>query len=210
MAKPVVLSHRPQISRDQAVAALRPFVPGFDRAILLGVRGYEEAMGDAGKNDRGIYDDAIALLSPSAFVVFNANTDPSEFGKGKASLVENQLVTFRIGTHNQSKPKDKQYEALVQASKVIVFRDGTEDVAKGTRSAWGECLGDGRWTNYAGVPSFGLNCHRGGEWTTGSEGCQTVYKPQWPSFIELVKMEMKRCAQRDVGYVLVGRAALPT
>jgi hypothetical protein len=108
------------------------------RAVILGRRGYyRDTMGEKGKNDRAIYDDAIALFSPSAYVTFNANTDPSQFRAGIASLEEGVWL-YRLGLHGVNKAEKKRaaggnahlplerfgaYEALVQAAPVSVTRD---------------------------------------------------------------------------------------
>lgn len=204
---PVVLPHRPRLTHEQAVRiASDAGLSAENQALLIGVRGIErDTMGMPGENDRGMYDDAVAILSPTALIVYNANTDPSEFGKGKASL-EGGVWTFALGTHNRAKPVDKQYEALVQAGKFTVRRDDTAEFENGvSHPNYGACLGGQRWTNNSAVPSFGLNVHRGGTNTTGSEGCQTIYKPQWDSFIATVKMEMVRHKQKVIQYMLTER-----
>ena len=90
---------------------------------LVGVRGYFlDSMGKKSQNDRGIYDDAIAIVSPSGILTFNANTDPATFRKRIANLKKG-LWKYKIGIHGLSKPKSQQYKALVQADKVTVHRD---------------------------------------------------------------------------------------
>lgn len=173
--------------------------------VLLGRRGYFENEGRTGQNDIGIYDDAIFLVVPGEETkAFNANTDPSSLGKkGRATLFAPQVVKFRLGTHNVSKPKDQQYRALIQAAPVIVHRFDTAEFAKGsTHPVYGTCLGGELWTNNAQVPSFGINNHRGGEFTTSSEGCQTIYKPQWPEYIAAVEAAMTRFKLDTIDYYL--------
>ena len=147
---------------------------------LLGVRGYyRDTMGQPGKNDRGIYDDAIFLVSPSVHAAFNANTDPSIFRPHIASLVPG-LWQYKIGTHGLSKPKALRYTALVQAAEVEVSRD-QETAERG-------------W--------FGINIHRGGRNGTSSLGCQTIHPDQWPAFIALVQAELRRAGQKAIPYLL--------
>ena len=90
---------------------------------IVGVRGYFlDSMGKKGQNDRGIYDDAIAIVSPRGIITFNANTDPARFKKGIANLNKGTWL-YKVGIHGLSKPKALQYTALVQADKVTVHRD---------------------------------------------------------------------------------------
>jgi hypothetical protein len=177
---PNVPTSLPRQEREQSDALLRQH--GItDHFALLGVRGYyRDTMGERGRNDRGIYDDAIALVTPTAYVTFNANADPVRFKPGIANL-KCGVWHYRLGLHNLSKAKEKQYEALVQAAPVTVLRDDA-----GEDTGW-----------------FGINIHKGGFNTTSSLGCQTIYPTQWPGFITLVKQELKRHDRRKIPYVLV-------
>lgn len=152
------------------------------RVAILGVRGYyRDSMGKVGVNDLDLYDDALFVVSPNAVVAFNANTDPSVVRDNVATLHPG-VYRYRLGIHGLSKPKAKQYEALVQADSVWVRRSGR----------------DGLFS----VPST-INIHRGSYTTTSSLGCQTIYPTQWAVFIALVKQEMTRYQQRDLAYVLI-------
>jgi len=155
-----------------------------DAVALLGVRGYyRDTMGTPGVNDRGLYDDAIFLVSPEAHVAFTANTDPSVFRPGIASLVPG-VWRYKIGTHGLSRPKPQRYPALVQAAPVTVARDG------GAReTGW-----------------FGINIHRGSRHSTSSEGCQTIWPEQWEAFMACVRAELKRAGQPAIPYVLLESA----
>lgn len=191
----------PAITREQATTFLvAAGLATLDKAELLGRRGFFAAMGEPG-NDFGIYDDGIVLISPAALVTYNANTDPS-VKRPRVAILQPGRWTYDLGTHNRTKPVEKQYRALVQAGEVIVFRPGTEKVAAGTVSSLGRCLGNGRWQGW-----FGTNIHRGGFTTTGSEGCQTIYKPQWDAFLAQTEMEMKRYGQKRIGYFLTVEAS---
>jgi hypothetical protein len=194
---PVVPPRVPAISRDQAIAFLADAgLPSIDKAVLMGRRGFFVDMGAPG-NDFGIYDDGIVLISPTAFVTYNANTDPS-IKRPRVAILQPGRWTYQLGTHNRSKPVDKQYRALIQAGEVIVFRPNTETTAADTSDdSLGRHLGDGRWRGW-----FGCNIHRGGFNTTGSEGCQTIYKPQWDAFLSQTEMEMKRYNQKTIEYFL--------
>lgn len=158
-----------------------------ERPALVARRGYfRDTMGAPGVNDRGLYDDAIALVSPWAFQTFNANTDPSRSRESMAAL-EPGTWWYQLGIHGLSRPREQQYRALVQAGDVVVHRDGTDDVAAGVIDVRGRCLGHGRWAG-----RFGINIHRGGTTTTSSEGCQTIHPTQWPVFFALVESQLVR------------------
>ncbi len=157
---------KPQITKEALLAKM----PVVDRnkypLIIIGVRGYyADTMGEPGKNDRGIYDDAIFIDSPNVFAAFNGNTDPSaQYRLGLATLKTGVWYAHKIGLH-------KGYQALSQQmGKVTVIRDGK-----------------GEETDY-----LGINIHRGGNTTTSSEGCQTIPPKQWDAFISLVVSEAKR------------------
>ena len=174
---------RPMASRAEiTVKLLRARVQA--AVSLVGVRGYyRDTMGERGKNDRGIYDDAIFLIAPNGFAAFNANTDPSVNRKHIAVLAAG-VWHYKIGTHGLSKPKPQQYKALVQAGEVTVVRDG-----------------EGPDTGY-----FGINIHRGGRNGTSSLGCQTIWPDQWNAFIALVRSELARAGQKVIPYLLTDHA----
>lgn len=161
-------STRPEITRGGAIALAHGLGVDVAKPFVLGRRGYyRDTMGAPGVNDRGIYDDAIVVVTPTAYATFNANCDPSRFGGRLASLVAG-AYRYRIGTHHPGTPG--AYTCLVQAGPVTVRRDNgvTES---------GE---------------FYIHVHRGGYSTTSSEGCQTIHPDQWAAFISLVESEMLR------------------
>jgi len=168
------------MARAAALALLNRLGIDAQAPTLLGRRGYyRNTMGVPGENDRGIYDDAMLLVSPTAFVTFNANTDPTRAGGHLAVLVPG-VYTYKLGIHGLSRPADQRYEALVQAGPVTVQRDDGK-----RETGW-----------------FGINIHRGGYTTTSSEGCQTIWPEQWDAFRELVKSEMRRFNMSTITYAL--------
>lgn len=165
--------------------------------IIIGIRGYYlQSMGNATQNDRGLYDDAIYILTQNVSSSFNANTDPTSYRKGHgkadatkgmATLKPGLWLAHRFGKHNPSKPSG--HEALIQiGGSVTVVRDGNP--------------------NYEDSGYFGINIHKGGKTTTGSEGCQTIHPNQWDGFYNLVLSEAKRIygnkyKQKTIPYLLL-------
>lgn len=169
---------KPRLSTADLQVKLQPF--NLDRTkypmIVVGIRGYyRNSMGAPGVNDRGIYDDAIFIDSPSAMVAFNGNTDPSRFRKGTGTGNTKGMATLNPGAwfvHRFDKHNGK-YLALCQREGVVtVTRDGDPP--------------------YQDTGMFGINIHRGGFNTTSSEGCQTIHPNQWDSFIALAVDLAKR------------------
>ena len=142
--------------------------------VLVGVRGYYlDSMGKVGVNDRGIYDDAIFVVSPEAFVSFNANCDPSLYKMGMAML--------KKGVYQCVKWRHKGKYAALQIVRDVLTRDGKSGETSGRR---------------------GINVHRGGNTDTFSEGCQTIPPSQYDAFIKLVYSEMDRHRQPNIPYIL--------
>jgi len=179
MAK-VIPTSKPRLSSTKLREIIK--IKGYDITpfpiLIIGIRGYYlQTMGETSKNDRNLYDDAIFVLTSNSSTSFNGNTDPSRYGKrpdsnkGLASLKPGLWLAHRFGKHNASKPT--AYDALIQTGdKVTVIRDGSPNTEE---------------TGY-----FGINIHRGGTKSTGSEGCQTLHPTQWDAFYQLVLVEAKR------------------
>ena len=169
---------KPRLSTEEIEKLLEPY--GIDREkfplLVIGIRGYyKNTMGAPGVNDRGIYDDAIILHSPSVTATYNGNTDPSSLkvgagfgaGKGMASLKPGPWFVHKFDLHNG------KYLALCQrGGNVTVLRDGNPP--------------------YPDTGSFGINIHRGSYNSTSSLGCQTIHPDQWESFISLAVDQAKR------------------
>jgi len=172
---------RPQQAKSKTHALLAKARVA-DEVALVGIRGYyRDTMGKPGENDRGIYDDAIFLVSPNAYATFNANTDPSIKRQGIAVLKPG-VHRYRKGKHGLSKPGGG-YPALRPAT--------PGEQLPVTRDSEGSGMG------------VAINIHKGGLRTTSSEGCQTIHPTQWSAFVALVYSEMARAGQKTIPYLLV-------
>lgn len=183
---------RPQADRaNVSRRALRAWAAGREGPLpeffVYGERGYYlDTMGRPGANDRGIYDDAIFVVSPNAFASFNANVDPSVFRPGIATLRPG-VYPYRRGRHGVSRDRPGRivsYPAFRPATpgeQLPVSRDG---IPAGPR------------------PGVAINIHRGGLNSTSSEGCQTIHPRQWDSFYHLVDTEMSRLGLKTFDYIL--------
>ena len=171
---------KPRISADAVEKIVRQHKVT-DQVVLVGIRGYYlNSMGKPGVNDRGLYDDMIAVLTPTAYATFNANTDPSVYSPGTASLLPG-VHRYRKGRHGIS--RGAGYPALRPATKgeaLPVTRDGREGTTTG----------------------IALNLHAGSRTSTSSRGCQTIHPSQWAAFQKLVYEEMSRHGQTTVPYIL--------
>ncbi|RYG36570.1 hypothetical protein EON81_09330 [bacterium] len=152
-----------------------------DKVVVIGIRGYyRDSMGKPGVNDRGIYDDALFIISPDYFRAYNANTDPSVARKGIASLSPG-VWRYKPGIHGISRPIAQQYAAFRQASNVTVIRDGGKKE----------------------TGQFGINIHRGSINSTSSEGCQTIKPDQWEEFRGALNRELAQYGQESFPYILI-------
>lgn len=177
----IVPSARPQMVRAEAEKLLAAY--GVKAPAILGERGYyRDSMGVKGTNDRGMYDDAIAVVTPRLYRTFNANTDPSRVG-GRLAVLQSGVWDYKQGMHHPSNPNG--YPCLVQAGPVTVLRDD------GVKES-GE---------------FYIHIHKGGYNLTSSEGCQTIHPDQWREFYELVCGEMEFYEIEEIPYVLTVREA---
>lgn len=161
-----------------------------DTVVLVGVRGYyKDTMGKPGVNDRGIYDDALFIVSPTHFSAWNANTDPSAHRQGIASLVPG-VHRYRRGNHGISRPGGgyPAFRPATPGEQLPVVRDGVTNPR----------------------PGIAINIHRGSRNSTSSEGCQTVPPQQWDAFYAALSGEMKRHGVTSFPYLLINEADLPS
>lgn len=173
---------RPKLTRKEAVSYLKGSKqnPETD-VILLGIRGYYSETFAPKGNNRGVYDDALCIIGPEAFVAFNGNTDPS-VTRPRVAVLKTGVWQYKPGKHGITFNRPGYpYPAFVQAAPVTVIRDKT-----GPDTGW-----------------FGINIHKGSNTTTSSLGCQTVPPPQWEAFHALLNEQLKRNGQKEFAYVLV-------
>ena len=162
----MIPQERPKLTREEAVKHFEAPYGGldFDKFPLyrLSIRGYyKKSIGAPDKNDFGVYDDAIFLITKDGFWAFNANTDPSK--KGVAMLIPGLYYAQGLDLHQN------RYPALCQRL--------------GSMEVWRYKPDGSRWTD-AGY--FGVNCHSGGKTKTNSEACETIYPMQYGEFLHVV------------------------
>lgn len=182
----IIPASRPQAKRHEILAKVPTWVIEKYQVIFLGFPAYyRDTMGEAGKNDRNVYDDAIFIIAPDFFGSWNANTDPSCSDRQKPDV-----AVLSPGVHLYRKGKHKIASPLGYAA----FRPATpNEELPVTRS---------------GKPSFGvaINIHKGGVNGTSLLGCQTIPPAQWESFRSTAYMLMDRYNQDKIPYVLIANA----
>lgn len=194
----ILPKRRPQASQRTVQRIIKRhkklFPAGEWPVTVLADRGYYmDSMGAPGRNDRGVYDDAIFVTDKDGyFASFNANTDPSSYRSGRATLEAPQVVIYKPGYHGYNSRYG--HPAFRQSSSVVVVRDG----GKGN----GKALGGGRFSD-EGRSKFWINNHRGGRSTTSSAGCQTIPPDQWDAYYSTVKMLLNRHKVGSFAYLLV-------
>lgn len=164
----------PKMSREEITAIVVNSGVRSD-VVIVGIRGYyRDTMGKVGVNDRGIYDDAIFVLSPNEFKAFQANVDPSVFRKGIANL--------KVGVYKVVKWIHRGKYAALQIVNDVVVRDGETKEDSGRH---------------------GINFHYGSETQTWSQGCQTLPRSIYWAFLNLVYSEMQKYHLDSIQYVLI-------
>ncbi|MGN6438391.1 MAG: hypothetical protein ACTHMM_17745 [Agriterribacter sp.] len=178
---------RPKLRVEEVKERIKDFhFP--EMVFFFAIRGYYlNSMGKPGQNDRGLYDDAIFLVGPNLFIACNGNTDPSRYRpatktKQGIATLEPGLHYFKKGKHGLLRPGGG-YPAFRPANpdeSLPVRRDGVEGIVKG----------------------YNINIHSGGLHETSSEGCQTIWKPQWLDFQVNGYKAMDREGQHVIPYIL--------
>jgi len=190
----------PKLKEERA----RELLAGITQPVaLLGVRGYyRDTLGVPGRNDVGIYDDAIFLVGPTVFRAVRANTDPSRLGwngslgKPFAMLQPGDWMFIR-GAHKGRAP------ALRQADEDQAAKFGIPD--NGHFKVWRAKNMDDVLNGTARTEEgyFAINIHSGGDNTTSSWGCQTLPPDEFIGFMDAVWSASKRANQNVIPYRLI-------
>jgi lysozyme len=209
----------PALSRDQAITLAGGIA---DKVFLLGIRGFNEP---ADENKRGIYDDAIFLITPDICTGFNANTDPSITRKGIAVL-QPGTYQYKQGLHGihhfddiaraLGKTKRDEVEQWLMANpgkdppqlnfpngdRIILpywaYRQASPVTVLRDGAATTETIADP-----AGWPW--IDIHKGGYNTTSSEGCQTIHPDQWAEIRKKGYAAMNAAGLKTVNYILINK-----
>lgn len=148
---------------------------------VVAIRGYyKDSMGEAGKNDRGIFDDAFAVSGPGYFKTFNGNTDPRKFGAGIGMLLPG-VHYFKKGLHGFAHGPYPAFRTANIKEILPVLRDGQFGIRDGVT----------------------INLHKGGVYNTNSIACQTVQAEEWLEFQKDVYKLMQDNSQRELPYILI-------
>jgi len=189
MAKKMWPGKLPQITRAEARADALKYGLDIDKeemAVVL-YRGYfRDSMGTVGANDSDVFDDAAVVATKKKYLTANANTDPytSSHPDGKPTLKAG--IVWRVYRFSLHKGK---YMALCQRGgnvTVIRSKTGKEDTGL-----------------------FGINFHKGGQFQTSSEGCPTVYGPQYDALMGTMIEEAKRIWGEELVSIPVKKGAKP-
>lgn len=165
----------PQLTRGEALYMVESAGVDFakEKAVILAIRGYyKRTMGDPNKNDRGIYDDAMFVISEYNYSAYQANTDPSIYKVGTAVLCE--------GVYDVVKHMHKGQYPAWQIILDHITRDGGNKVEIGRH---------------------GINIHHGGI-GTWSEGCQTLPPDTWGDFQRLTYNLADSLKKKSLKYIL--------
>lgn len=157
-------------------------VPHHDPVKVIAIRGYfKNSMGEAGKNDRNLYDDAIILIGPNYFKTFNGNTDPRQYKQGIAMLLPGWHL-FKKGVHHPGKPGQHEAFRTANGREVLpVLRDNETGIKEGVT----------------------INIHKGGVNSTNSAGCQTIHPDQWLEFQREAYKLLTNEGQKILPYLLL-------
>ena len=166
------------------------------------VRGYRtRTMGDPGRNDVGIFDDAAFLCTPTLYLAEDSNTDPSRLGwnpgvgKPYGMLKSNRVWWFYPGAHKGHRPSFRQADDAEVAMNLGIPHEGKFEVTR----MWGH--GDPR--NYDEWGHQQVNIHRAGMSATSSWLCLTVPLDRCDAFLQIATDDLKRHGQKTIPVILL-------
>lgn len=123
--------------------------------VFVGIRGYYlDSMGVRGRNDRGVYDDCLAVMCPDGLQAFRFNVDPNGSRKGRGTGAGKGMAVLKCGVWLYVMGKHKGRAGFRQGAPVTVIRDGDPP--------------------YEDTGWHAINIHDGGVRSTSSLGCQTA------------------------------------
>lgn len=220
-----VPDHRPNMDEDEVRDVILKMIERDRRCrglamieanpnILFGVRAYfRKSIGNPHTNDLNKCDDAIAMLDwhrPGSLLTFNANVDPvaAGFNKGVGKLFcqldadPDQIVVFRQGPHRgrprharQLTDEEAELAKLDQWFPDILVEEGPPNVDERkfgcfrVKRITADDVGD------IEIGYQAINVHEAAEHSTGSWGCQTIYRPQWGEFSDRLYMRTNDSGQ---------------
>jgi len=142
--------------------------------IVIAIRGFKlDTLGERGKNDRRIYDDAHFIITPRGVYAFDGNTDPNGFRKGYGTGSNKGMACLKTGVWFFGRGLHKGRPAFRQACPFTVTRDGNPP--------------------YDDTGYHAINWHDGGVSSTSSLGCQTNRPKDFEVLRTLVYRELVVC-----------------
>ena len=168
---------------------------------MLGVRAYRKStMGNPKRNDVGIFDDMLGLVSPGVWRPENANTDPSRLGwnpgVGKPyGMLEPGVWWFYPGPHKGRSPAFRQSDDADVARKLGIPHDGKFLVKR----MWG-------WDDPRNYLEWGhqqVNIHPAAMSSTSSWLCMTLPYDRAHNWLQTGWDELKKYKQKKIPLVLI-------
>lgn len=193
------------LTRDQARGIISDHQVS-DAVVLIGIR-------DKTNNRINVYDDTLAILTPTGFTAVNGNVDPSVNRPGIATL-QPGVYKYKIGIHGIHH-LDLEHSAADKAIYDLMLKTGEDPkhIEGRILPYWAfrqagpvKLLRGGKTApemdGWPADPAW-IDIHCGGYNTTSSEGCQTVFPDFWPHFRSFGFAAMREANQEYVQYILI-------